>query len=70
MHKHQKVRRHYAENFAETHEPQAEIPVLTEVREDLLLGHPQNVSKNERINEAEVIPFPRTAGEEGIGLFG
>lgn len=59
------VHEHYPQNFAETDGLQAEIPVLVEVKGYLLLGAPQNISANQRLNESEVAPLPRNPGGGG-----
>lgn len=64
LQKYQKVREHYPHNMAEISELQAEISVLVEVKQHLLLEHPQNSRKNQRSNESKV-PLPR---REGAGM--
>lgn len=63
LQKYQKVREHYPHNMAEISELQAEISVLVEVKQHLLLEHPQNSRKNQRSNESKV-PLPRREGAE------
>lgn len=67
MHKYWKVRAHDPQNFAKISELPAEVPVLTEVKEYFLLRHPPNLSKNQKINEPNLAPHPRSAGGEGTG---
>lgn len=66
--KYQKICGQSPQNFAEMHELPAGIPVLMEVKEYLFLGHSQNISKNQRINETKGVPLPRSAGGEGDQL--
>lgn len=63
LQKYRKAREHYPHNLAEISELQAEISVLMEVKQHLLLEHPQNIRKNQRSNESKV-PLPRKRGQE------
>lgn len=51
-------------------ELRAQIPVLTEVKEYLLVRHPPSISKNKRIKESKVVSLPRRAGGEGTRSVG
>lgn len=51
-------------------ELQAPIPILVEVKENLLVRRSPRISKNQTINESKVIPLPRSAGGEGTRSVG